>query len=46
LRVNRQAERAHMESEEVAAVNVLKTGVSDIKARNISMEDFSVFTPE
>jgi hypothetical protein len=32
-----------MESEEVAAVSVLSTGVSDMSAKKITMEDFSVF---
>jgi hypothetical protein len=34
-----------MESEDVAAVNVLKTGERAIKARNINIDDLRVFTP-
>lgn len=41
--MNSTAERAQIESEEVAAVNVLNTGESDIRARNIRIEDFTAF---
>lgn len=33
------ADNAQIESEEVAAVKVLKTGDNDISARNINMDD-------
>jgi len=39
FRRNRKAESAQMESEDVAAVNVLSTGDKDIRARNIIMDD-------
>ena len=32
-----------MESEDVAAVNVLSTGDKDMRARNIIMDDFRAF---
>ena len=35
-----------MESEDVAAVKVLSTGDSDIRARKTRMEAFKVFAPE
>lgn len=34
-----------MESDEVAADNVRRTGDNDIRARNIKIEDLNVFTP-
>lgn len=43
--MNKIAERAHIESEDVAAVNVLNTGESDISARKISMDDFNALRP-
>jgi len=36
------AESAQIESEDVAAVKVLNTGESDMRARNIRIEDFTV----
>lgn len=39
--MNRMAERAQIESDDVAAVNVRSTGDSDINPRNIKIEDFS-----
>ncbi len=41
---NKAADRAQIESEDVAAVRVLKTGERDINARNIKIEDLSVVT--
>ena len=43
--MNKEADSAQMESEEVAAVRVLSTGDNDIRARNTRMEAFSVFAP-
>ena len=40
--MNRIAERAHIESEEVAAVSVLSTGESDTRARKTRMDDLRV----
>jgi hypothetical protein len=40
--MNRHAESAHIESEEVAAVSVFKTGESDNRARNTKIDDLSV----
>jgi len=37
-----KAAKAQIESEEVAALNVRKTGESDIKTRNIMMDDLRV----
>ena len=37
--MNRMAERAHIESEDVAAVKVLKTGAREMRARKINMDD-------
>ena len=45
MRINKIADKAQMESEDVAAVNVLKTGESDISARNINIDDLRVLTP-
>jgi hypothetical protein len=45
LRMNRKAESAQIESEDVAAVNVLNTGDKDSKARNIKIDDLNVFIP-
>jgi len=42
---NSAADKAQIESEEVAAVSVLKTGDSDMSARNISIDDFNALTP-
>lgn len=39
FRKNKNAERAQIESEDVAAVSVLSTGESDMSARNIKMDD-------
>ena|ERR1700722_17983297 len=43
--MNKKADRAQMESDDVAAVNVLSTGERDNSARNIRMDDLNVFTP-
>jgi hypothetical protein len=43
--MNKMAESAHMESEEVAAVSVRNIGESDTNARNINMDDFNVLIP-
>jgi hypothetical protein len=43
--MNKKAERAQIESEDVAAVSVRKTGESDTSARNINIDDFSVLIP-
>lgn len=45
LSPNKQADSAHIESEEVAAVKVRKTGESATKARKINTEDFTVLAP-
>ena len=37
-----KAAKAQIESEEVAALNVRKTGERDIKTRNIMIDDFKV----
>lgn len=39
--MNRMAERAHIESEDVAAVKVRKTGARDMRARKINMDDLT-----
>ena len=39
--MNKMAERAHIESEDVAAVKVLKTGARDMRARKINMDDLT-----
>lgn len=39
--MNKEAERAHMESEDVAAVKVRKTGDKDMSTRNIMIDDFN-----
>jgi hypothetical protein len=44
--MNRHADSAHIVSEEVAAVTVLRTGVRDSKARNTRMDDLSVLAPD
>jgi hypothetical protein len=41
--MNREAARAHMESDEVAAVKVRKTGDRDMRTRNIMIDDFITF---
>jgi hypothetical protein len=38
--MNKRAERAQIVSDEVAAVSVRKTGESDMRARNIKIDDF------
>ena len=43
--MKRHADNAHMESEEVAAVRVFKTGERDISAKKTRIEVFSVFAP-
>lgn len=43
--MKRKAESAQIESEDVAAVNVLNTGDKDSKARNINIDDLNVFMP-
>jgi hypothetical protein len=45
FRRNRKADNAQMESEDVAAVNVLNTGDNDIRARNIKIDDFRALRP-
>ena len=39
------ADSAQMESDEVAAVRVLRTGDRDMRARNIRIEDLTALTP-
>lgn len=41
--MNKEAARAQMESDEVAAVRVLKTGDKDMSTRNIMIDDFITF---
>ena len=41
--MNKEAARAQMESDEVAAVSVLKTGDKDMSTRNIMIDDFITF---
>jgi hypothetical protein len=36
---------AQIESDDVAAVRVLRTGETDMSARKMRIEDFSVLTP-
>ena len=43
--MNRQADRAQMESDEVAAVSVRSTGDTDMRAKNTSIEDLTTFAP-
>jgi hypothetical protein len=43
--MNRKADRAQIESEDVAAVNVLSTGDRDSRARNTKIDDLNVFIP-
>jgi hypothetical protein len=45
FRRNRKADNAQIESEDVAAVNVLSTGDNDMRARNIKMDDFKALRP-
>jgi hypothetical protein len=45
LRMNRIAEIAQMESDDVAAVRVFNTGDRDMRARKIRIEDLSVLIP-
>ena len=45
MSINKRADKAQIESEDVAAVNVFKTGERDISARKINIDDFVVFTP-
>jgi hypothetical protein len=44
LSINKKADIAQIESEDVAAVNVFKTGERAISARKINIEDLVVFT--
>ena len=44
--INKHAVRAQIESDDVAAVNVLNTGESDIRDRNTRIDDLTVFAPE
>jgi hypothetical protein len=44
--MNRNTDTGQMESEDVAAVNVLSRGERDSRARNIKIEDLKDFTPE
>jgi hypothetical protein len=46
LRINRHADKAQIESEEVAAVRVFRTGDSESKARNTKMDDLSVLASD
>lgn len=41
--MNKEAARAQMESDEVAAVSVLRTGDKDMSTRNIMIDDFITF---
>ena len=43
--MNRHADRAQIESEDVAALRVFNTGDKDIKERNIRIDDFRCLTP-
>lgn len=43
--MNKQAERAQIESDEVAALKVLSTGDSAMRARNTRRDDFRVLVP-
>ena len=43
--MNNDADNAQIESEDVAAVNVLKTGDNDNKAKNTKIEDLAVLAP-
>ncbi len=45
MRIKRTADNAQIESEDVAAVSVLRTGESDMRAKNINIDDFKAFTP-
>ena len=45
MRPNRKADKAQIESEDVAAVNVLNTGDKDINARKIRIEDLRFLIP-
>ena len=44
--MNKHAESAQIESEDVAAVRVFRTGDNDISVRNTRMEAFTVFAPK
>ena len=44
--MNRMADMAQIESEDVAADNVRRTGDSEIRERNIIMADFKAFRSE
>jgi hypothetical protein len=43
--MNKKAESAQMESEDVAAVSVRNTGESDINERKINIDDLSILMP-
>lgn len=46
MRRKRHADNAHMESDEVAAVKVLRTGVRPMRARKTSNDDLNAFEPK
>lgn len=46
MRINRQADMAQMESDEVAADSVCSTGDTDMRAKNTNIEDLTTFAPE
>lgn len=41
--MNRAEDNAHIESDDVAAVSVLRTGDSDRRAKKTRIEDFTAF---
>ena len=43
--MNRQADNAHIESEDVAAVRVRKMGESPIRERKTNIDDLTVLVP-
>lgn len=43
--MNRQADMAQMESDDVAAVSVRSTGDTDMRAKNTNIEDLTTFAP-
>lgn len=46
MRRKRHADKAHMESDEVAAVRVLRTGARPMRARKTNNDDLNAFEPE
>ena len=46
MRRKRHADNAHIESDEVAAVKVLRTGAKPMRARKTNNDDLKAFEPK